>query len=299
MRHGFVSGLVFLLATAAWFAGSSAAQGSAMLHHLHGLAFIADGTGLMAAGHGGLWVYREGQWTQASGPVHDFMGFAATKNALYSSGHPARGSLLSDPLGLVKSTDGGKSWRPLGLSGEAEFHVMTVGHLSHTLYALNVAPNSRMRRQGLYFSRNEGNSWKQCAAAGLPAQIIRLAAHPTAGSTLAAATLDGVYLSRDFGATFKRVGPDGPITAVSIDFDGKHVYFARASPDRLKRAAFDGTKMTVLALPEREETDFVAFIAQNPVQSQDLAIGTRRRNVFISGDGGKTWQQIARWGGAL
>ena len=275
------------------------AQGSAMLHHLHGLAFVADGTGLMAAGHGGLWVYNEGQWSSVPGPAHDFMGFSVTRNALYSSGHPAPGSPLHGPLGLIESRDQGKSWRPLGFSGIAEFHVMTAGYLTNALYLLNVAPNARLPRTGVYFSVDKGKSWKWCAAAGVPSQIVRLAAHPTASSTFAAATLGGVYLTRDFGGTFERLGPDVPVSSVSIDFDGKHLYFARGSPDRLKRAGLDGTKITVLALPKREETDFVAYIAQNPARMQELAIGTRRRNIFLSNDGGVTWQQIARWGSAL
>jgi photosystem II stability/assembly factor-like uncharacterized protein len=253
----------------------------------------------MAAGHGGLWVYRDRQWSQREGPLHDFMGFSATGSALYSSGHPAPGVLLPDPLGLVKSTDGGKSWRSVGALGEAEFHVMTAGYLTNTLYVLNVAPNARMRRGGLYFSRDDGRSWKRCAAAGLPASIVRLAAHPAASSTLAAATPEGLFLSHDFGATFRRLGPNTPIFAVSMDFDGRHLYFASASPDRLKRAALDGTAIDVLPLPQREETDFVAYVAQSPDRPQDLAIGTRRRNVFLSGDGGATWQQIAHWGSAL
>jgi hypothetical protein len=270
-----------------------------MLHHLHGLAFSAGGTGLMAAGHGGLWVYRDRQWSRREGPLHDFMGFSATGNAMYSSGHPAPGAPLRDPLGLIKSTDGGKSWRSVGSLGDAEFHVMAAGHATNALYVLNVTSNARMRREGLYFSRDDGRSWKRCAAAGVPAPIIRLAAHPTASSTLAAATPEGLYLSHDFGATFRLLGPHAPIFAVSMDFDGRHVYFARASPDRLKRAALDGTEMIVLALPERVETDFVAYVAQSPTRPEDLAIGTRRRNIFLSDDGGATWRQIARWGSAL
>lgn len=299
MNRRLLPDVVFWLAALTLVAGTGLARGAGMLHHLHGLAFIADGSGLMAAGHVGLWVYRDGRWAQAAGPAHDFMGFSVTRTAIYSSGHPAPNTLLRDPLGLVKSSDGGKSWRERGFSGEAEFHVMTAGYESNAIYVLNAAPNSRLRRAGLYFTRDEGKSWKPCAAAGLPSPIIRLAAHPSSASTLAAATLEGVYISSDFGATFKRIGPETPILAVRIDFDGDHLYFARANPDRLKRAALDGSRMRVIALPEREETDFVAYIAQNPVQSQELAIGTRRRNIFVSPDGGKTWQQIARWGAAL
>lgn len=299
MKRRLLREVSFWLAASILVAGTGLARGAGMLHHLHGLAFIADNQGLVAAGHVGLWIYRDARWARAAGPAHDFMGFSVTRHAMYSSGHPAPNTSLRDPLGLVKSADGGKSWSEQGLSGEAEFHVMTAGYDSNAIYVLNVAPNSRLRQPGLYVTRNEGKSWKPCAAAGLPSSILRLAAHPSSASTLAAATLEGVYISYDFGATFSRIGPEGPISAVRIDFDGSHLYFARGSPDRLKRAALGGGRMSVIALPEREETDFVAYIAQNPVQLQELAIGTRRRNIFVSPDGGKTWRQIARWGAAL
>src|SRR3546814_19465798 len=46
-------------------------------------------------------------------PEHDYMGFATTREAFYSSGHPAAGSNLINPFGLIKSTDAGKTWRQL------------------------------------------------------------------------------------------------------------------------------------------------------------------------------------------
>ena len=50
--------------------------------------------------------------------------FEATANHIYSSGHPAAGSGVVNPFGLLRSKDGGKTWDKLGLEGESDFHVM-------------------------------------------------------------------------------------------------------------------------------------------------------------------------------
>jgi hypothetical protein len=73
------------------------------------------------------------------------------------------------------------------------------------------------------------------------------------------------------------------------------LYFAAADNSALHRIALDGNADTSIALPKLER-DFVLYIAQNPERSGELAIATRRRDVFLSADGGKSWKQIAREG---
>src|SRR5207302_9403075 len=65
------------------------AQSPVTLVHVHGLAYSADGKRLMIPSHHGLAVYENGKWSKAPGPQHDYMGFSATANYIYSSGHPA------------------------------------------------------------------------------------------------------------------------------------------------------------------------------------------------------------------
>src|SRR5574341_1481419 len=91
------------------------------LMHIHGLAYSADGRQLLVPSHDGLAVFAEERSRKAPGPAHDYMGFSATRDALYSSGHPAPGSGLRNPFGLIKSRDGGKTWQTLGLQGESDF----------------------------------------------------------------------------------------------------------------------------------------------------------------------------------
>lgn len=295
MRDRIARYLAVAIATIAAPGAFNAVAAETMLHHVHGLAFTPDGKALMVPAHIGLALYRDGRWSTAPGAPHDFMGFSIAKNALYTSGHPSPGTPLRNPLGLMKSTDSGNSWQQLGLSGEADFHLMAAGYASNAIYVLNAAPNSRMPQPGLYMTGNEGKSWTRAAASGLAGQITSLAAHPTSAAIVAVGTVQGLNVSRDRGATFRRVGPAAVVTAVTFDFDGKHVYFATDAADRLQRAALDSAQATALPLPALDR-DFVLYIAQNPRDAKALAIATRRRDVYVSRDAGKSWRQIARDG---
>lgn len=172
---------------------------------------------------------------------------------------------------------------------------MAAGYRSNAVYVVNPEANSRMPQPGIYSTRDDGKTWKRSAAKGLSERIAGIAVHPTDAGTVAMATLDGLYVSRDAGASFKRMGPPMAVTAAAFDLDGKHLYFATAEKPALHRIALDGKADTRIALPELER-DFVLYIAQNPANTDELAIATRRRHVFLSADRGKSWKQIAREG---
>jgi hypothetical protein len=99
--------------------------------HIHGLGFSGDGKQLLVPAHDGFRVYAEGAWEMPALPVYDYMGFAPANDGFYSSSHPGPSSRLVNPLGLVKSTDGGKTLDSLGFEGESDFHLMGVGYYSH------------------------------------------------------------------------------------------------------------------------------------------------------------------------
>lgn len=152
-----------------------------------------------------------------------------------------------------------------------------------------------MPRAGLYYTTDNGKSWKHSVAAGLSGQVINIAAHPDEAGIVAAATVNGLYLSRDFGASFRRLGRSYPVTAVLFDLDGKHVYFVDRDASALQRVSLDGRENAALRLPNVGK-DFVLYIVQNPVRPDELAFATRARHVFLSTDGGRSWKQIAREG---
>src|SRR4051812_11074831 len=177
------------------------------LVHVHGLAFSADGKRLMIPSHFGLAIYESGKWSKAPGPEHDYMGFSATANSIYSSGHPAAGSNLINPFGLLRSKDGGKTWDKLTLEGESDFHVMATSWNTNAIYVWNPASNSRMKQAGLHYSRNDGFSWSRATAKGVAEHPYALAVHPDDPGLVALSAPDGVFQSGDSGESFARISP--------------------------------------------------------------------------------------------
>lgn len=279
---------------------AAAAQGVAsqnvILVHVHGLAYSADGRQLMLPSHHGLAIYSEGKWSKAPGPLHDYMGFSATSQYLYSSGHPAPGSDLVNPFGLIRSKDGGKSWEKLGLEGETDFHLLATGWNSNAIYVWNPQPNSRMSAPGLHLALNGGLAWKPARAIGLAGRPAALAVHPDAASMIAVATSSGVYLSRDSGDRFVRLASGAQAMSVHFDLDGKRLWYgAFDGAARLAWLALDQNGATTVQLPKLGR-DSVAYIAQNPAARNEYVFATFERSVYLSKNGGRTWAMIAERG---
>lgn len=284
-----------LLAAAA-AATTAVAQPATTLTHVHGLAYSADGSKLMIPSHHGLAVYEGGKWSKAPGPQHDYMGYSATRRFLYSSGHPAQGSALVNPFGLIRSKDGGKTWDKLGLEGETDFHLLATGWNTNAIYVWNPAPSSRMKHPGLHFTLNEGFAWRRAAAAGLDGEPRALAVHPDDPATVAVATSKGFYLSRDSGERFVAIAAGSEGLAVFFDLDGKHLWYgAFNGRARLARMPVAGGLPVQMELPPLDR-DAVAYIVQNPLKRSQYAIATFGRNVYLSSDGARTWKQIAERG---
>ena len=280
----------------AWFAAVAApTHAEVTLMHVHGLAYSADGERLMIPSHHGLALYENGRWSKAPGPEHDYMGFSATAKDIYSSGHPAAGSGLVNPFGLLRSRDGGKTWDKLGLEGESDFHVMASGWNSNAIYVWNAVPNSRMAQAGLYYTLNDGFVWKRASARGLEGNPHALAVPPDDPKSLALATPNGVFESSDAGESFTKIAT-AQGTAVFFDLDGKHLWYGSYdSAAHLTRARLKGGPITHYKLPPLAK-DAVSFIAQNPARRDEYAIATFNRNVYLSGDGGRNWKAIAERG---
>ncbi|TMH64752.1 MAG: glycosyl hydrolase [Betaproteobacteria bacterium] len=273
------------------------ASAQVTLMHVHGLAYSADGKRLMIPSHHGLAIYEGGKWSKAPGPEHDYMGFSATANHVYSSGHPAPGSGLVNPFGLLRSRDGGKTWDKLGLEGESDFHLMAAGWKSNAVYVWNAAPNSRMKATGLHYTVNDGLAWKRAGAAGLAGEPRTLAVHPDDAATVAVATTDGLYLSRDSGERFTKTS-NGEGLSVFFDLQGKYIWYgAYDGQPSLMRSPLSGGDAARVSLPPLKQ-DAVAFIAQNPARPAEYAIATFQRDVYLSKDAGKTWSRIAERGQA-
>jgi hypothetical protein len=103
--------------------------------HVHGLGINPRDGALFAATHTGLFVIGDGTATRVTERFQDTMGFTVVgPDYFLGSGHPDfRDRQLTVPnkrplLGLVESRDAGRSWQPLSLLGEADFHALEVAH---------------------------------------------------------------------------------------------------------------------------------------------------------------------------
>ncbi len=278
------------------YSGAGVAQ-SVTLPDVHGLAYSADGKRLIVAVHDGVVAYNAGRWSKDPGPKHDFMGFTATKKRFYSSGHPARGSGLQNPLGLIVSGDGGRTWEKRGLEGESDFHTLGASYETNAIYVYNPAPNSKMKAPGIYYTLNDGFTWARAEAQGLASAVHAIAVHPSNPRIVAVAAKEGLFLSTNSGDRFERLAEGQALAAFFEPDGGRLVYSMYDGTPRLYRHALKSRERTEVRLP-RLTRDAVSHIAQNPAAPKEYAIATFERSVFVSSDGGKTWSQIADRGRA-
>lgn len=263
--------------------------------HIHGLSFSADGEQLIVPAHTGLVIFENNRWSAPDIPAHDYMGYAGVDNGFFSSGHPGRQSNLANPLGLVKSTDGGRTLTTLAFSGESDFHIMAAGYHNHAVYVLSAYPNSSLST-GVYYTLDEGETWQESALQGLEGDIIQIAVHPTEANQVAFATMDGLFLSNDHGNSFTQASDLAPVAAVSFTPDGEALYFAYKALYRYDLT--DQQTTEPLSVPQFAANDFITYIAVSSTEGT-LSFATASRDIFLSENAGSDWRQIAQAGQGL
>lgn len=165
--------------------------------HVHGIGVDpADGT-LYVASHDGLFRSGPDGLVPAGAAGRDLMGFTiAEAGRFLSSGHPRPGDTLPGPIGLAESADGGVSWTPLSLTGEADFHALEVA--GDTVYGYDATSGL------LRVSTDGGRTWDERAAV----EALDIAVDPTDGRRVLATVQGGVARSTDGGRSF--AAPTGP-----------------------------------------------------------------------------------------
>lgn len=179
--------------------------------HVHGLGVDpTDPSRVLIATHTGLVAYSDGSLTKVGELSTDLMGFSiGSAGQFLASGHPGDGEDGPSTLGLIVSADGGETWDPVALSGEADFH------------ALDAWPGGVVGFDGaigaLRVSTDDGQSWSEGAT---DVAAFDLAANET---TIVATTEDGPRVSTDGGRSFAAT-PSAPLLQL-IDFtdDGQLV----------------------------------------------------------------------------
>ncbi|MFD8970912.1 F510_1955 family glycosylhydrolase [Streptomyces sp. NPDC059593] len=160
------------------------------LSHIHGLGVRGDT--LYVATHDGIHTPdAAGRPTLVGDRRDDFMGFTITASGTFlASGHPAPGSGGPADLGLVASTDSGRTWSERSLGGEVDFHSLDTAS-DATVYGYDSA-GARLRVSP------DGVTWEDRAAL----RALDIAVSPAAKDTVLATTETGVARSADGGRTF-------------------------------------------------------------------------------------------------
>lgn len=86
----------------------------------------------------------------------DVMGFATLGKTWLASGHPAQGSKAPNPIGLVKSIDGGLNWKAISLVGKVDFHFLEGAGTD--LYGADSQSGN------LLYSSDSGRTWRSLGA---------------------------------------------------------------------------------------------------------------------------------------
>ena len=168
--------------------------------HVHGVSRDPGSGKVNLATHTGLFVLQSDSSWQKVGPEVDLMGFAiSAPGTFYGSGHPGAGVDLPVPVGLIKSTDAGRTWTSLSRGGQSDFH------------ALTASSKGVMGFDGALSATADGKTWSQGA---LPGEPSALASAPD-GSQVLATTNDGVLSSTDGGRTWAPLASAPPLFLAS------------------------------------------------------------------------------------
>ena len=248
--------------------------------HVHGLGvnpadgsmFIATHTGMFRAPPG------EEHAKRVTDRYQDTMGFTVVGgNHFLGSGHPdpneARAKRLPPLLGLIESRDAGRTWRPISLLGEADFHILRFA--GAVVYGYD-ATNNR-----LLLSRDTGRTWLRRS---VPAPLVDLAVDPELSAHVIASAAGVLFESRDSGAHWRVRGTrEGLLAWLRTDElflilgSGAVLHSRDAGRQWVRRGQIGGEPAAVLGLEAKD-----VYVA--------LHDGTIKRSV----DGGRSWSIRSR-----
>ncbi len=244
--------------------------------HVHGLGvnpadgslFIATHTGLFRAGPNSRKAVRIADRFQ------DTMGFSIVgPNRFLGSGHPdAREQKLPPLLGLIESADAGKTWTPISLLGEADFHVLRSA--GARVYGYD-ASNDR-----LLASADAGQTWKELDK---PGQIVDLGPNPRNPQRLVTTSVgsleQGMYASQNGGQSWKRLNDavgliawPAPERLYLVDDQGQALVSSDGGRTLARRGEIGGQPAALLA-----------------VAKDDVYVALHDGTIKRSTDGGATW----------
>ena len=187
--------------------------------------------------------------------------------------------------GLLKSTNGGQSWRRLGF--------MTVGDVvldpqdPDTLYLAGVGAFGTGARSdsGVFKSADAGRTWKAIGLQGN--NVDALTIDPQHPATLYAATATGLFKTTNGGESWQATGREGGILRLTVDPQHPETLYAGTDTGVLKST--NGGHIWHTLDAGREGRDGINALGVDPQNPAAVYVGTGA-GVLRSTDAGDSWE---------
>lgn len=248
--------------------------------HVHGLGLDPGDGALFIATHTGLYRVEKSDTRakRVGDKYQDTMGFTiAAPDLFLGSGHPDARDLqngIPALLGLVRSKDAGKTWAPVSLSGEADFHVLR--YVGGRVYGYD-ATNDRLMDSG-----DAGKTWTEHR---VPAPIIDLAADPENPEHIVATTsgeLPGSQGLQDSGDGGKTWGKLGDLVGLLVWPSGRSLYLVDAR-GFVSVSRDSGKSFNIVGEIGGEPAAFMA------IDGSELYVALHDGTIKVSHDAGANW----------
>lgn len=255
------------------------AVGDAGPIHVHGLGVNPADGALFVATHTGLFRAPQGKMRarRVADRFQDTMGFTVTgPDRFLGSGHPDGREGLPPFLGLIRSTDAGRTWQPVSLLGERDFHVLEAA--GPRVYGYG--SDFESRQASLLVSDDGGRSWEERTP---PEPLLSLAIDPGDPDRVVASGEGGIHASTDAGQGWRPFGD----TPGMLAWPEQDALFLVGLDGSVARSSDAGRTWSSVGRVDGQPAAFDSA-------GGDLYVALHDGTVVRSRDGGRSWQLRSR-----